>query len=66
MTPPSSIFSADSQNRRLIDASDYLGPAVSSTDCTELIPSGLTDRTELEAYEEMYAFTPVKKADSDH
>ena len=54
---------ADFQNQRLIDTSDYLGPAVSSTDCTGLIPSGLTDRAELEADEEMYAFTPVKSAE---
>ena len=56
---------SDVQNQQLIDASDYLGPAVSSTDCTGLIPSSLTNRAELEAYEEMYAFTPIKNTDFD-
>lgn len=56
---------SDVQNQRQIDDSDYLGPSVSATDCTGLIPSGLTNRAELEAYEEMYAFTPVKSASPD-
>ena len=48
----------DSENHRIIDSYDYLGPAASSMDCTGLIPSGLKSRNELEAYEELYPFTP--------
>ena len=52
----------DLTNQQLIDSSDYLGPAVSSTDCTGLIPSGPTDQSEREAYEEILSYTPVSHA----
>ena len=48
----------DSENHRIIDSYDYLGPAASSMDCTGLIPSGPKSRAELDAYEELYPFTP--------
>lgn len=48
----------DSENHRIIDSYDYLGPAASATDCTGLIPSGLDSQAELDAYEELYPFTP--------
>ena len=54
------------KNQQLIDSSDYLGPAASATDCTGLIPSGLTGQAELESYEEMYSFIPVKESSDKH
>ena len=48
----------DSENHRIIDSYDYLGPAASSMDCTGLIPSGPKSRTELDSYAELYPFTP--------
>ena len=48
----------DTENQRIIDSYDYLGPAASATDCTGLIPSGLDNQAELDAYEELYPFTP--------
>lgn len=53
----------DPENQRIIDSYDYLGPAASSMDCTGLIPSGLKSRNELEAYEELYPFTPPKTSE---
>lgn len=50
----------DTENQRIIDSYDYLGPAASSMDCTGLIPSGPQNRAELDSYEELYPFTPQK------
>lgn len=55
---------SDSENQRVIDSYDYLGPAASSMDCTGLIPSGPKSRAELDAYEELYPFTPPKTSTS--
>lgn len=54
------------KNQQLIDSSDYLGPAASAMDYTGLIPSGLTVQAELESYEEMYSFIPVKESSDKH
>lgn len=54
----------DPENQRIIDSYDYLGPAASSMDCTGLIPSGPKSRAELDAYEELYPFTPPKTSTS--
>lgn len=40
-----------------------LYPACSSGDCTGLIPAGVEDEDELEAYKEMYNFTNPYKDD---
>ena len=53
----------DSENHRIIDSYDYLGPAASSMDCTGLIPSGPNSRDELESYEELYPFTAPKTSE---
>ena len=44
-------------DKRKIDI-DIDCPACSSGDCTGLIPSGLKNSDELEAYNEMYNFIP--------
>ena len=43
---------------------DYLGSACSSTDCTGLIPAGVTNQEELEAYEDLYPYQPPKIQDT--
>ena len=40
------------------DETDYLGMSCSATDCTGLIPRGVTNHEELEAYEELYPYRP--------
>ena len=50
----------DSENQRIIDYYDYLGPAASSMDCTGLIPSGESTPEELAAYRDLYPFIPPK------
>ena len=40
------------------DSYDYLGASCSSTDCTGLIPRGIIDEEELEAYEALYPYRP--------
>ena len=45
-------------NRQVIESYDYLGAACSSMDCTGLIPRGVTDPAELNAYEDIYPFRP--------
>ena len=46
------------KNQELIDHYDYLKNAASSTDCTGLIPGGVQDVEELEAYNEIYHYRP--------
>lgn len=46
------------KNEDIIDSYDYLSNAASTTDCTGLIPAGLTSKAELEAYESLYKFRP--------
>ena len=48
---------------RLIDSYDYLANAASAQDCTGLIPGGVKDVDELEAYNELYHYRPpqIKK-----
>lgn len=50
-------------NEQLIDSYDYLSNAASAQDCTGLIPSGVKDVDELEAYNELYHYRPpqIKK-----
>ena len=48
--------SQQSKNRQIIDAYDYLANAVSTTDCTGLIPEGEGGEDELERYQEIYKF----------
>ena len=50
-------------NRELIDDYDYLSNAASAMDCTGLIPAGLDDEAELEAYQELYSFLPEPPED---
>ena len=42
------------ENQKRIDACDYLANAVSTQDCTGLIPSAPVSDAELESYEEVY------------
>ena len=44
------------ENQRIIDSYDYLEKAVSSMDCTGLIPAPVQTDSELEAYQELYPF----------
>ncbi|RGT70467.1 hypothetical protein DWX08_14250 [Ruminococcus sp. AF18-22] len=46
------------QNEKIIDDYDYLSNAASSMDCTGLIPSLARSEEELEAYNDVYQFTP--------
>ena len=50
-------------NEQLIDSYDYLANAASAQDCTGLIPGGVKDVDELEAYNEPYHYRPpqIKK-----
>ena len=41
------------------DTQDYL-EAASANDCTGLIPTGITEEEELEAYEAIYRFSPAQ------
>lgn len=45
---------------------DYLSSA-SATDCTGLIPAGITEEEEIACYEELYPFLPkaVKEGDRE-
>lgn len=45
-------------NREIIDDYDYLANAVSSMDCTGLIPSLPKDEEEIRSYNEIYQFLP--------
>ena len=45
-------------NEQLIDSYDYLANAASAHDCTGLIPGGMPDVDELEAYNEIYHYRP--------
>lgn len=48
-------------NEEIIDSYDYLANAVSSMDCTGLIPSGPVSEEDLESYQELYRFeTPLE------
>ena len=51
----SDISSRKKSNQKIIDS--Y---AASAQDCTGLIPVGLTNRAELESYEEVYHYQPPK------
>ena len=46
------------ENQKRIDACDYLANAVSTQDCTGLIPSAPVSDAELESYEEVYHYQP--------
>ena len=48
------------ENQKRIDACDYLANAVSTQDCTGLIPSAPVSDAELEYYEEVYHYQPPK------
>ena len=48
------------ENQKRIDACDYLTNAVSTQDCTGLIPSAPVSDAELESYEEVYHYQPPK------
>ena len=48
------------ENQKRIDACDYLANAVSTQDCTGLIPSTPVSDAELESYEEVYHYQPPK------
>ena len=41
-----------------VDRYDYLGTACSATDFTGLIPAGITDEAQLEAYQALYPVNP--------
>ena len=45
-------------NEEIIDSYDYLSNSASAQDCTGLIPSEPTAKSELESYEELYHFLP--------
>ena len=53
----------EKENQKLIDSYDYLSNAASAQDCTGLIPGGVKDVDELEAYNELYHYRPpqIKK-----
>lgn len=55
----------ENQEPEFID-NDYLSSA-SATDCTGLIPAGITKEEELDYYEELYPFLPkaVKEKDGE-
>lgn len=42
----------------LLDSYDYLANSASSTDCTGLIPSAPHSEAELDAYNDVYKYTP--------
>ena len=46
------------ENQRKIDSFDYLANAVSSHDCTGLIPSAPMNDAELESYNAIYQYEP--------
>lgn len=46
-----------------IDDTEDLLCTCSATDCTGLIPAGITDE-ELEAYEQLYPYLPVQSGDA--
>lgn len=48
------------ENQKRIDVCDYLTNAVSTQDCTGLIPSAPVSDAELESYEEVYHYQPPK------
>lgn len=48
------------KNSEIIDSYDYLSNAASTTDCTGLIPAGISSKAELDSYEALYKFTPPK------
>lgn len=48
------------ENQKRIDSCDYLTNAVSTQDCTGLIPSAPVSDAELESYEEVYHYQPPK------
>ena len=45
-------------NEQLIDSYDDLSNAASAHDCTGLIPGGVQDVEEVEAYNEIYHYRP--------
>lgn len=54
------------ENKKIIDNYDYLANAVSSMDCTGLIPALPTSEEELDAYNEVYRYqTPATRVESD-
>lgn len=44
-------------SRQIIDSYDYLGNSASANDCTGLIPSAPQNRSELQSYEDIYAYS---------
>lgn len=53
-------------NQEIIDSYDFLSNAVSTQDCTGLIPFGPVNEDELESYESVYHYNPPKLWDSRH
>lgn len=49
---------ASTENKKIIDAYDYLGNAASTQDCTGLIPSNPVSESELQSYEDLYKYQP--------
>lgn len=47
-------------DQEIIDSCDFLSNAASTQDCTGLIPSGVVNEDELEAYEEVYHYQPPR------
>ena len=46
------------ENQKVIDSYDYLSNAVSTMDCTGLIPRSPESEAEVESYKNMYHFEP--------
>lgn len=46
------------KNKILIDSYDYLANSASVNDCTGLIPSAPQSKEELQAYKDLYNYTP--------
>ena len=53
------------ENQKVIDSYDYLSNAVSTMDCTGLIPSAPINAAELESYEEVYHYLPPEVNSGD-
>ncbi len=53
----------DPANQEIIDSYDFFSNAVSTQDCTGLIPSGPVNEDALESYEAVYHYQPpqIKK-----
>lgn len=53
------------ENEAIIDQYDYLANAASSQDCTGLVPANPLPGDLMDAYEDVYHYTPPKLDDSD-